>query len=163
MFLRLALTALLLGAVAGCRGEGRTPLPPPVRPVLEGSRRLEVLALDPFRISAADVAAGVVEQVHGYQVLARADVSDPALREEVLALVQGSIAAWAGGDAPCFNPRHGLRAERGGVVVELLLCFECSALQVYLDGRFTAGATTTGDAVGRLNEIWRAAGGPPVD
>jgi hypothetical protein len=37
--------------------------------------------------------------------------------------------------ALCFRPRHGVRAKSGGRAVELVICFECSWVKVYVDGK----------------------------
>jgi hypothetical protein len=44
--------------------------------------------------------------------------------------------------AACFNPRHDIRATHEGKTVDLVICYECFSLQVFL-GDTKAGALTT--------------------
>jgi hypothetical protein len=36
--------------------------------------------------------------------------------------------------AGCFNPRHGLRLKGGGKSVDLVICFECLQVEVFVNG-----------------------------
>ena len=45
--------------------------------------------------------------------------------------------------AGCFNPRHGNRATRGTGVFDLVICFECFAISVYVDGERKSGFLTS--------------------
>ena len=58
-----------------------------------------------------------------------------AERDELVpALVRG-IAENGGWVAACFDPRHGIRASCGESSVELVVCFECSQVNFYKDGK----------------------------
>ena len=45
--------------------------------------------------------------------------------------------------AGCFNPRHGIRATAGGKTVELVICYECLSMKVYVDGKAKRAVLTT--------------------
>jgi hypothetical protein len=58
----------------------------------------------------------------------------------------------------CFQPRHGIRATHNGRTVELLICFECTPIYVFIDGKefhtYTADSPqTTFDSVWRQNGL----------
>lgn len=48
--------------------------------------------------------------------------------------------------APCFNPRNGLTVTQGEEAWDLVICFECLSIRVYLAGeRNGAGLTIHAD------------------
>lgn len=70
---------------------------------------------------------------HGYDILGRADITDVSdQRVLVRALASGVRASDGHTVGLCFNPRHGLRVEEGGHVIDFVICFEC--LQVHAHG-----------------------------
>ncbi|MDC0744471.1 hypothetical protein [Polyangium mundeleinium] len=142
-------TALLLlaASVLGCGS-----LPDATVAVLEGADSFQVLALDPDH--AGEPPPGV-ESFHGHQVLAKGDVADPKARERIVGIVNAGVRK-GGTQAKCFNPRHGVHAVREGHTVDLVICYECSALDVVEDGRSTT--IPTGDVQADLDEAFRAAG-----
>jgi hypothetical protein len=86
----------------------------------------ELLSVDPER--GRDDA-----DFHHFKVLGRTMVTDPATRKRLYNSLQ-SGARW---NLPfrsmCFNPRHAIRATAGGNTVDLVICFECSQVQVWQD------------------------------
>ena len=58
--------------------------------------------------------------------------------------------------AACFNPRHGIRATHDGKTVDLVICFECFSLQVFL-GDTKAGALTTDSPPPTFDRVLRKA------
>lgn len=68
------------------------------------------------------------EVFHGYEILGGVEIEDKQQQQALVkSLVQGMSEA-KGIPPACFNPRHGIRAAQGGEKVDLLICFECSAL-----------------------------------
>ncbi len=111
------------------------------RQVLESCDRLTLYSLDPgpaFRSDGMPFQGGF----HDFPILGRVDI--PAnKRVELLAQLYNGL------DVPnnftlaaCFNPRHGVRAEKGNRYADLVICFSCSQMQVYTDKR--KGEQTTG-------------------
>ncbi|TKC97140.1 hypothetical protein [Polyangium fumosum] len=143
-------TALLVLAAASVLGCGS--LPDAAVAVLDGADSFQVLALDPDH---GEEPPPGVESFHGYQVLAKGDVTDPKARERIVGIVNAGVRK-GGTQAKCFNPRHGVHAVRDGHSVDLVICYECSALEVVEDGRSTT--LPTGDVQADLDEAFRAAG-----
>ena len=150
-------TALLPLLLTACDGAPTRPdaILPAVHQVLSAANRFEILALQPNPLEPAP--AGALGDFHGFAILSRAAVPDPATREQILAQVYRGIHASDGTVAACFNPRHGIRAERAGKVVDLVICYECLVLHVHADGK-QDGVTTT-QAPGRaLTRVFAARG-----
>lgn len=79
---------------------------------------------------------------HSYPVLGSCKITMPAELEAVRKAVRSLDAAgrdWGGAIAFCFNPRHGLRVRTHGMTCDLLICYECSQVQIY------RGETSEGD------------------
>ncbi len=120
----LATAAVLLPPAA--RGDDAARLPDKARAVLDKAESFEVWSLDAEREKDANK-----ESFHGWKVLGKTAVTGDA-RKELLDALNKGLAENATG-ARCFVPRHGLRAVHDGVTVDLVICFECSWVHVYID------------------------------
>jgi hypothetical protein len=87
----------------------------------------ELLSLDPER--GRDDA-----DFHRFKVLGRTMVTDPATRKRLYSALQSGARWNLPFPAMCFNPRHGIRVTAGGRTVDLVICFECSQVQVWQGG-----------------------------
>jgi len=112
---------------------------------------LEELAHSPSRVvlySLAphpDPSIPVDQSFHSYQIRGRADVTEPAERQALLrALARGAREANPNVVGACFNPRHGLRIEKGSYAADFIICFEC--LQVEACGLRVADGFRTSTA-----------------
>jgi hypothetical protein len=102
--------------------------------VLRAPDRFELLALDPRTIPDGEF--------HGWRVLGWAAVTDPGEQARLVGELERAVAAAEGGYM-CFDPRHGVRAARGGRAVDLVICFECGLIEAYLDGQRLPGYIET--------------------
>jgi len=117
----------LLAPLGACRGGFEKHVEPASRAVLEDAGALEsltILALEPS-LGPAETLPPDVDAFHGYRVNGRAEVSDPAERRRLLALVEKGMADSDDRRAACFAPRHGIRARGPGGAVDLVICYEC--------------------------------------
>jgi hypothetical protein len=94
--------------------------------IFRSGEKIVVYSLDPQKASTSNLKDGF----RGYPILAQAEILDPNLRSElkstlVKGMNQNAVAA------KCFNPRHGLRVTSGLRTVDLVICFECSSLEVH--------------------------------
>jgi hypothetical protein len=131
----LALVAVNLWALSSVAGA--EPVPRSLLAALSQSERFELFALLPER-SEKSVTAGF----HGWPILAQSLVAD---RETQNILTQ---ALKAGAESSfsfrsCFEPRHGVRLLFQGKTVDLVICFKCETVEVYLDDRRVKGFSTT--------------------
>jgi len=68
------------------------------------------------------------ENYHGFEILGRVEVVDPVQRKELVDALKQGVSEGKGPAPACFNPRHGIRAMKGGVTVDLVICFECISM-----------------------------------
>ena len=152
--LRRRVLGVVLGPVlvAGCTPGWEDQVPAEARAILAEPAAFEILALQPDGLE--DREAGF----HGYEVLGRAEVTDPAVRRRVVELIARGVDANDGSVAACFNPRHGVRAEGDGGRVDLVICFECLQITVHGPGESWADVLTSDAVTGRMNAIYREHG-----
>ncbi len=162
-----AVAALLAGIAAGsCERAPSTPtdgplerveaLPEQAHAVLAPAGALEIFALDPTSMQTAEPPEG--ETLHGYEILGRATLADPATCRALLGHVYAGIAADDGIRALCFDPRHGIRARSGEDVVELVICFECFQVRVHGPGDARTNLGTVQRVEPAVSRIYRDAG-----
>ena len=106
----------------------KSKLPEKVRRTLDKADSMDLYSLEPAQ------GSGNVEKLHDWPVLGKMTVSDPRLKRELLEQLDAAIAEPGKGGSNCFMPRHAIRARHGGDVVELLICFACGWVYVYLNG-----------------------------
>jgi hypothetical protein len=151
---RSLFVVVVLLALVGCGGRG---LPPKARTVLDAPDEFELLSLNPDHEARSKGSAGSKgETFHDWPVLGKTKVTE-ADRKRVMEALERGIGENNGMAAACFNPRHGIRATKGGKTVELEICFECMSMTIYVDGE-RKGALTTGSPQKTFDEVLIAAG-----
>jgi hypothetical protein len=82
------------------------------------------------------------ETLRGYAVLGRVDLSEDSKRTAVIRAIDDGIRK---GDEPalCFRPRHAIRVEDDGKVVDYIICFECWQIYVCTGRQRTMEVTTS--------------------
>jgi hypothetical protein len=129
-WLRLAfLSGLVIFFESGCR-QGRPALdqlPVEARTILLNTDELELYSLEPV-----EQGPGGEQSLHGWKVLGKTTLKNPKRTEELLAALNEGLGHNDG--AKCFDPRHAIRASWEGKTVELVICFECFWVYVYLNG-----------------------------
>lgn len=117
----------------------RDAFPPEVQAaLLEGE--LEALLIACERKPEKDERA-----IRDYPVVASVTLDDKAKRAELLAQVYQGVEQGKY-FAKCFIPHHALRAEHDGHLAEVVICFACVTVEVYLDGKIVAQVETTRQA-----------------
>lgn len=144
---QLVFVALFVFSGIGCSS-----LPSSAVAVLEHADAFEIYALEP---NGAEEPKPGAEVFHGHAILVRAEVKDRNAQEQITEIVNHGVRK-GGTQAKCFNPRHGIHATRGGHSVDLVICYECSAIEFGEDGYFTT--VTTGNVQADLDDAFRAAG-----
>jgi len=123
--IRRATSVLLLSVLSACSIS-----PSPQLRLLDGAPRVELFTLRPASARMEPVEPNV-ELFHDYPVLGRATLNDPRRASELARLIQRGLDASDGSAAMCFIPRHGLRVERDGESLELVICYECLRIQAH--------------------------------
>lgn len=93
---------------------------------LETAEQFELLSVNPDSEVKGDF--------HGFVVLGTTTIVDRGTRDELISALQ-SGTRWNDGTVyACFVPRHGIRATRGKVVTDFVICFKCHRVRVYQPG-----------------------------
>lgn len=131
--LALVAVGFLGGAMAG--EERRNAMPAEAQAILEKATPYELLSLEPSGSDDDEDKDKKVEKFHGWRVLGKTAVKEADARKTVLTALVKGMAENDGSAAKCFNPRHGLRAVHDKKTVDLVICFECLQVEVYVDGK----------------------------
>jgi hypothetical protein len=102
------------------------------------------------------------ELLYECAVLGKVEITDPALRGEVIAAVNRDIRSPHSPQSKCFWPRHVLRIVKDGRAVDVVICFECHGYEVHQDGAPSVGPTPPigESSKSLLNKILTDAGVP---
>lgn len=114
---------------------------------------LELLWLDPRKRETPPEGS-----FHGYEVIRRVRVERAADRAEVVASLGRNMHWYNDLKASCFSPRHGLRVTEGKDVVDLVICFECSRLDMYRNGTVVDVIPLVGRTWAPAEKLLRTAG-----
>jgi hypothetical protein len=125
-------TIILVGVVYENR------LPDAAQAILEKADRMELFSLDPKRATKKPK-----QDFHGWKVLGQTVVKGRKVRKRIVTAVEKGIAKSDGSAAACFDPRHGIRATHKGKSVDLVICFECLQIEIYVDNQKAKGVLTT--------------------
>jgi hypothetical protein len=101
-----------------------------VRRTLDKADSFDLYSLEPE--VTPEQAKG--EKLHDWPMLGKTTVSDPQKKKELFERLDAAIAEPGKGGAKCFQPRHAIRVDYHGDLVELLICFECGWVYVYVNG-----------------------------
>ncbi|MBN9010416.1 MAG: hypothetical protein J0H63_09890 [Rhizobiales bacterium] len=104
--------------------QDRNKLPDDVATALKKAGELEVYSLN-----------GDTEEKdgwHGSKVLGKTTVKKGDATKLAETIAKGVTEGDKG--ARCFVPRHGVRAVHGGKTYDLVICFECGWVYVFVDG-----------------------------
>src|SRR5262245_44192703 len=122
----LAACVMLGAGPAACEAK-ENKLSDDAKAILEQADQFELYSLDPEQTKEKPK-----DTFHGWKVLGKTTVKEKADRGKLMESLQKGIKDNDGTVAACFNPRHGLKATKGDKTVELVICFECYQVEVWL-------------------------------
>lgn len=154
----LSLTVLATLALATL-ATGCSSLPEPAAGVLGGAEELEVFSIESSMERRGEPMPEGAELLHGNRVIAKAAVTDAAEREAIVSIVEGGLDPSVP-PALCFVPRHAVRAKRAGKTIELVICYQCNQVKVFVDG-LDGETLTTSNVQKDLDAAFQRAGLPP--
>jgi RNA polymerase sigma factor (sigma-70 family) len=117
-------------------------LPAAVKAILAKAEQFELLSLDPY--SDRPDREKPKDAFHDWGILGKTLAKNKRDRDSIVSAVQKGISESDGKAAKCFRPRHGIRAVQDGKKVDLVICFECSIIEIYLDGKRANPVLTSG-------------------
>jgi hypothetical protein len=126
---------LLVSTFAGCSPSPSSPQEE-VRQ-LEKADSFELYSLEPlldpstYEVDYDPNGAG--KRLHGWRILGKTTVRDEPTRRELIDALK--MDPGKGNGAKCFWPRHAIRRTHNGKPVDLLICFECGNIALFVDGK----------------------------
>ena len=158
--MRRLLTIVALATIAACSGTSISPpdeVPGHAHEILSAATSMEIISLYPYEHDLEAQGLTDAPMFHSYAELGRATLTDTAKIQAVVAAVYQGIEDSDGTIAACFSPRHGIHAEVDGKPVDLVICYHCLSMHIYVEGeRNTARTTEAPGAI--LTKIWGEAG-----
>lgn len=127
----LAILGVITGTTSPAGDKKPNKLPADVQAILNKADTFELYSLDPERSRNKKDAGGA--DFRGWTILGKTAVKDAETRKRLVTALYDGIAKSDGSGARCFDPRHGIRASAEGKSVDLVICFECSWVYVFLD------------------------------
>jgi hypothetical protein len=122
-----ALLGMLLAVSTACpaiAANTTNELPDEVIAALKNPDQVTLYSIEPEQVPTSEF--------HRYKVLGKT-IIDHQEAERVLADVQSSLANWNHGIGLCFEPHHGLRVRSGSHTYDLVICYLCQGMLVYVD------------------------------
>jgi hypothetical protein len=130
--MRAILAVVCLLAIAAifwdARASDDSALPPDVAKALHSATKVELYSLEPWFDESAKES-----KWHDYVLLGHTTLSGDKAK---LAVKEFESTIKGPNVSACFDPRHGLRVESAGHVYDLLLCYECNGLAIYVDDKY---------------------------
>ena len=129
------IAAALACALASCQNPLSKAIPNDGQWILAAPDSFELLSLDPSHDNFDPGAPGTM---HGYRILGSTKIADATQRQQLREVLYDAIRHNDGAVTACFNPRHGIRATRGGKSIDLIICFQCRSMESYINGTSTS-------------------------
>src|SRR5262245_34135414 len=122
------IVCLCLIGIKACSSNDPHKLPSAAKSILEKADKIELISLYPGQMDEPPPEG----DYFGWKELGRTTIQDPETRETVATAVQNAIIEGRTG-AKCFDPRHAIHADHKGKTVDILICFHCSQVLIYLN------------------------------
>ena len=74
------------------------------------------------------------ELFHGFEILGSMKIDDRSTRTKMIDSLDRAVGENEITTARCYWPRHGVRCKHNGDEIEIIVCFECAPLTIYLNG-----------------------------
>lgn len=128
----IAIALVLIAGSAGCSGQKGNKLPSAAKSILEKADQIELLSIDPGNRELDEPPPK--GDYYGWRVLGKTVIEGAETQKSIVSSLEQGIAGGNTG-AACFDPRHAIHAAHKGKKVDILICFHCSQVLVYLDGQ----------------------------
>lgn len=103
--------------------------------VVEHPSSVTLYSLEPYSLDLPNEKGRKL--FNGYTTLGQTQITEPSRRQFVTSIVYDGIARIDPHHARplCFNPRHAIRYVQAKRTIDVVMCFECHQMQVFLDGK----------------------------
>jgi hypothetical protein len=134
-------------------------IPDAVLKALDTADSFTLYSLEPGRGDRPKEKADAGKEFfHDYEVLGKTEVKAAEDRKKVLDALKQGAEDNGGTAAGCFIPRHGIRVASGKDTIDLVICFQCLSVSVYVNDKSAKGFLTTGDPQPAFDAVLKAAG-----
>jgi hypothetical protein len=158
---QLLALASLMACVSLVRADG---LPANVQTAFAKADEIELYSLDP-----RDRKPDPTKAFHGWKVLGKTTIKDKKHRESLVTALKEGIreqdekrrqerAKGLLTETGCFMPRHGIRVAHAGKTFDLVICFECQPIKVFVGEKQEESVETTGSPQPTFDQLLRDAG-----
>ena len=130
-------------------------LPLEVEEMLLASEGIELLSLYPYLPDKPPE-----HELGGWEVLGSAHIDDRTIIRQLIVSLKRGIKENCCAVGACFSPRHGIRAEHRGRLLEALICFECLQVYLYIDDELVGRPITSRSPQVDFDRVLRSAGVP---
>lgn len=114
---------------------GKDAFAPAIYETLANADHLDIYSLEGTEVKK--------EGFQGWTILGKTAVMNKDVKSRLLESLVKGIKESKNRAALCFDPRHGIRAAHAGRTLDLVICFECGHVYIYLDGAQQESLTTT--------------------
>ncbi len=99
---------------------------------LQNAEKLELISLEP--VGRSKFTPDMPPQYAGSKVLGSTDIKDKATITRMVEALRTGIQDHDKAVALCFWPRHAIRAVKGKITMEWVICFQCRQIHIHADG-----------------------------
>lgn len=129
----VAILMLFVATATGCRESQNNSVlrnfPSEVSDLFYRADSVELISLIPDDQSHSDL-----KKFHGYPILGSIALTDKKYLGNMANELDRAVDTNDSFGVRCFWPRHGLRAVVKNKTIEILICFQCHRLHVWVDG-----------------------------
>ncbi|HKB35227.1 MAG TPA: hypothetical protein VKD72_02170 [Gemmataceae bacterium] len=113
-------------------------MPAPVADAICSAEEVVLYSLEPGPLTEAAVDSALpAGQFHGHQILGQVSITGTADRKRLFAALRQGVEDHDGSVAACFIPHHGVRLRFGSRTVDLVVCFQCAQVKMFVEGKPT--------------------------
>ena len=91
--------------------------------------------------------------LQGWKILQECPITSERTRADLFRALDDAIAAAPGPGSRCFIPRHAIRVQTNGVLVDYVICFQCGNYKLYEGDRSVTGGGISGSPKPIFNRI----------
>lgn len=148
------LSILVLASIPLATGTGEErKLPASIIRAIENASDIQLLSLHPDSSVMNGDKQEKLTTFHGYPVFDKGSLKKEDTRK-LLDTVKRLVEESDGTSALCFIPHHGIRIKQGETTMDLVICFLCLQMKVYVDDRPPLDFTISADPQPVLNLLF---------
>src|SRR5579884_914476 len=134
-------------------------IPEAVERLFGKAETFELYSLDPdVKFDKDGKGVEVKDGFHGWKVLGKTEIKGEDNRKRLADALRLGAEDNFGMVAACFIPRHGIGVKGAGKTGDLVICFQCLSVQVFVADKQQKGFLTSGEPQAGFDAALKAAG-----